>query len=125
MPDARNEVTSVAIRDECADLFGIVDHDTILAIAHTMMSAICVGTPTPAVKAMADWCTAHPQPGDLVVEMSGRGGADSVGLFQSGNVFDEVELLVQLEPRRTCRWKNASFIRLPKNAAQRKEAMGR
>lgn len=107
-------------RKECADLFGIVDHETIVQLAHLIHA---LGWPIH--KSIDAWCTAPPQPGDLVVEMSKmRHDPDRVGLFER-QIGDSVQIVVQLEPRRTCTWTNASFIRLPKNDEQRREALGR
>ena len=127
--------------DQCADFTGIVDHETIIALARTVQTAILVGNPAPIVKQLSEWCSADPQPGDLVVEMSSRridgdetrdpehpGCTDPECLESKAEGMQPerfVHILVQHEPRRTCRWHNASFIRLPKNEQQLREATGR
>lgn len=113
-------------REDCADLFGIVDHETIIALARTIKMALDVGVKPRALAHLAGWCSAPPQPGDLVVEMSSwTPNVNRVGLLESySSATGDFVILIQLEPRRTCRWSNATYIRLPKNDAQRKEALG-
>ena len=136
-------------RGNCADLYGVVDHETIVAMARLVNALICVGNEPPVVQRIAVWCRAIPQPGDLVVEVSSREeSADRVGLFVKSETLrvchhelhdvslaicgecdadDRWEehltwILVQREPLRTSRWHNARFLRLPINSRQVAEA---
>ena len=69
--------------DQCADLTGVIDHETIIALAQTIHTLMLIGNAPPIVKRIYAWCKAPPQPGDLVVELSSRKvQADRVGLFE-------------------------------------------
>lgn len=79
-------------RDQLADWTGMIDHETIIALARLIQTLSCVGNPAPVVKRIGEWCRAEPRLGDLVVEMSShRIDTDRVGLW------------LRREDRRVCR----------------------